>query len=159
MASIIPVIFFLQILVSTHDDQSSAGPLNIEQKRYADILEVSFNSMNDQGWSVAVKLRSPDTGCERYADWWEILDEKGELIYRRILAHSHVREQPFTRSGGPVKIQPDQIVWIRAHMNDVGYGGQVLKGSQKSGFVSDTMPKRFALDLANEPPLPAGCRF
>jgi hypothetical protein len=51
--------------------------------------------------AFTVTVRSPDTGCERYADLWEVVSTDGDLRYRRVLAHSHVDEQPFTRSGGP----------------------------------------------------------
>ena len=97
-------------------------------------------------YSFSVEIESPDKGCNQYADWWEVLSEDGKLIYRRILAHSHADEQPFIRSGGPVKIDPDTIVWIRAHMHP-------------GGFKKAPLSPQFAADLAKTPPLPDGCDF
>lgn len=106
-----------------------------------------------------VGIRSPDLGCKQYADWWEVVSESGALLYRRVLAHSHVNEQPFTRSGGPVSIQPDTIIWIRAHMNTGGYGGTAFKGSVKTGFKQAIPENGFAAGLAQQSPLPDGCNF
>ena len=51
-----------------------------------------------------------------------MLSLEGALLYRRILAHSHVDEQPFVRSGGPVPVGASDIVIVRGHMNPGGYG-------------------------------------
>jgi hypothetical protein len=88
-----------------------------------------------------------------------VLSEDGELLYRRILAHSHVNEQPFIRSGGPVEIGADEIVLVRAHMNPGGYGGTVLKGSPGTGFEAVDVSPDFAAGAANQNPLPTGCAF
>ena len=106
-----------------------------------------------------VTVKSPDTGCQQYADWWEVLSADGKLLYRRVLFHSHVGEQPFTRSGGPVPIQPDTVVWVRAHMNTTGYGGAALKGSLKTGFSPMALDAEFAARVAKQSPLPDGCAF
>lgn len=124
----------------------------------ANIISVEVTGSSGP-YSFSVGISSPDTGCNQYADWWEVLNEDGRLIYRRILAHSHVDEQPFIRSGGPVKIDSDTIVWIRAHMHPGGYGGAAFKGSVKSGFKKAPLSPQFAADLAKTPPLPDGCDF
>jgi hypothetical protein len=109
-------------------------------------------------YTFAVTVRSPDTGCDRYADWWEVATPEGELVYRRILAHSHVDEQPFTRSGGPVEVDADTELVVRAHMSPGGYGDQVMRGSVNAGFESTELPG-FAPELEQAQPLPDGCAF
>lgn len=112
-------------------------------------------------YTFSVTLKSPDTGCGQFADWWEVLTEDGELIYRRVLLHSHVSEQPFTRSGGAVNITAAQVVIVRAHMNTTGYGeGEVaMKGSVESGFQPLEIKKTFAAEVEKQAPLPTGCAF
>jgi len=125
---------------------------------HADIMSVSVNG--EQGaYNFSVTISSPDEGCNQYADWWEVVSQDGELLYRRILLHSHVNEQPFTRSGGPVTIEPDTIIWVRAHMHPTGYGGTAMKGSVVGGFEPTGLGLDFATQLADTPPLPEGCDF
>ncbi len=128
------------------------------EKIAADVISVDVSGSPNQ-YQFSAEVLSPDTGCEQYADWWEILDEDGNLIYRRILLHSHVNDQPFTRSGGPVKIGADTIVIVRAHMNEAGYGGVSLKGTPNTGFISVELPPDFAPGVEKESPLPTGCNF
>ena len=104
-------------------------------------------------------VQSPDTGCDQYADWWEVISEEGTLIHRRILLHSHVNEQPFSRSSGPVEISTNQAVIVRAHMHPHGYGGQALQGTVDQGFSVVELDADFAVDLAQTEPLPTGCSF
>ena len=110
-------------------------------------------------YTFSVEIRSPDLGCNQYADWWEVIDEEGGLVYRRILTHSHVNEQPFTRSGGPVPIAAETVVWVRAHMVPSGYGDVAFKGSVLNGFQQTDLSPDFASGLAETPPLPDGCAF
>lgn len=124
----------------------------------ADVIAVKTSGQAG-AYQFNVTVRSPDLGCKQYADWWEVVSEDGKLLYRRVLLHSHVDEQPFTRSGGPVPIQPETIVWVRAHMNTGGYGGIALKGSIKTGFKQAVPDAGFAIVLAKQPPLPDGCDF
>lgn len=144
----------IQVELSMSDaPQSFYRAESLTESPEADIL--SAQTSGEEGkYQFTVKILSPDTGCEQYANWWEILSEDGALLYRRILLHSHENEQPFTRSGGPVFISATDTVWIRAHMKHSGYGGTVLRGSVSSGFTQTTPPKNFALDVANTPPFP-----
>lgn len=130
----------------------------MNQASFADVLSVRVTG-NPGGYQFGAEITSPDTGCEQYTDWWEVIREDGELLYRRILLHSHVDEQPFVRSGGPVEIQADSIVYIRAHMNSAGYGGLVLRGSVHSGFESVEMEAGFGSALERLPPQPEDCAF
>ena len=116
-------------------------------------------SGNPGSYSFSVTVRSPDTGCDQYADWWEVVTPEGELLYRRVLFHSHVGEQPFTRSGGPIPVRPDETVIVRAHMNTAGYGGVGLRGSVATGFIGKELTSAFAPDVGDQEPKPQGCAF
>jgi len=124
----------------------------------ADVQSISVNGQPGD-YSFSVTVSSPDEGCSQYADWWEVLSPDGELIYRRVLLHSHVGEQPFTRSGGPVPIEADTVVVVRAHMHPTGYGGLAMKGSVEQGFEPFELSPDFAAHLGDAPPLPEGCNF
>jgi hypothetical protein len=110
-------------------------------------------------YRFTVTVASPDTGCTQYADWWEVLSEDGELLYRRVLQHSHVDEQPFTRSGGPVDVEAETTVIVRAHMSNGGYGGAALRGTPAEGLSAVVLEDGFAADVAEMSPLPEGCGF
>jgi len=124
----------------------------------AQVTEATASGQDGQ-YNFSVTISSPDLGCQQYADWWEVIDLDGNLLYRRILAHSHVDEQPFTRSGGPVAISEDTEVYIRAHMNTTSYGSQVFKGSVAGGFTSQNLDTDFAKGLEEMNPLPTNCAF
>lgn len=126
--------------------------------RYADITDVDISG-EPGAYTFSVTIESPDTGCEQYADWWEVVSSDGELIYRRILAHSHVDEQPFTRSGGPVDIQADDNVYVRAHMNTSGYGGQVAWISPNGALEFIDMTDEWDARLEDAAPQPNDCAF
>ena len=136
-------------------DPVSTNPADLP---VADLVSVAVTG-EAGNYTFAVTISSADTGCEQYADWWEVLSEDGELLHRRILAHSHVDEQPFTRSGSSIDITETRLVYVRAHMNNAGYGGQVMKGTVKGGFDTSEVTDDFASGVANQEPLPTGCAF
>ncbi|MEM0992797.1 MAG: hypothetical protein AAGI49_07150, partial [Bacteroidota bacterium] len=129
-----------------------------EMTGQAKVLSLTVSG-SENNYRFNVEVESPDTGCDQYADWWEVFSESGELVYRRILTHSHVNEQPFKRSGGTINITDDQVVFVRAHMNNLGYGMDVMKGSVNEGFLRTRLDTSFAADLANQEPLPRDCAF
>ena len=140
------------------DDPARRGAERATRPPLADVVSVAVRG-EPGALELVVGIESPDAGCEQYADWWELVDGDGRLIYRRILRHSHVDEQPFVRSGGPVDVDPDRTLWVRAHMHPTGYGGIVMKGTLNEGFTRAEPAAGFATGLAKSPPLPAGCAF
>jgi len=154
------ILFFTLIACST--DAQTEDNSNPQEQSDSEAL-ASITAVAATGESGAytfnVTIASPDTGCEQYADWWEIINLEGDLIYRRILGHSHVNEQPFTRGGGPVAIDESTAVYIRAHMNSSSYGTQVFKGTVKDGFTAMNLASDFSKDLETKAPLPQNCAF
>lgn len=149
------LFLILGICCQAKVDDRIASPNSDEQ---ASVTEVKVQGESG-AYQFSVTLSSPDLGCEQYADWWEVVDNSGELLYRRILTHSHVNEQPFTRSGGPVKISEREEVWVRVHMNNTGYSANAMFGTAQGGFEASVFPEDFAVDLDQKAPLPDGCRF
>lgn len=115
----------------------------------------------DSRYLFSVSVRSPDTGCDRYANWWEVITEEGTLLHRRILVHSHVEEQPFTRSGGFIKtdVDPDETIIVRVHMYPDGYSPSAMSGQVGEALEPITLPADFAAELSQVDPLPTGCGF
>lgn len=125
----------------------------------ADVLAVAASG-EAGAYDFDVTVQSDETGCDRYADWWEVLGADGTLIFRRILDHSHPDEQPFTRGGGPVAVDADQSLVVRAHLHPTGYGGAVMSGSVASGFQAAATPDTgFGAGVAALPPQPEACLF
>jgi hypothetical protein len=153
------LIVAIMFLGACSDTATKTNGENIPpDKPVANVISVLVNG-DPKAYEFSVEIVSPDTGCGQYADWWEILSEDGILIYRRILAHSHVNEQPFVRSGKPVPIEANGIVYVRGHMHPDGYGGTVYKGSVENGFQEVTVSSDFAPSVEKEPPQPDGCAF
>ncbi|CEM32708.1 unnamed protein product [Vitrella brassicaformis CCMP3155] len=130
----------------------------------ADVLEVSVRETSAGKYMIGVTLETSDVDCTHYANWWEVLSEDGELLYRRILRHSHAATQPFTRySEDDVSLEEDQEIIVRAHMHVDGKelypDSQVLKGSAKAGFAKATLEKNFAAAVEKEGPQAEGCLY
>lgn len=142
------------------NNQEASEIIIDEGLSYAVVEKVTVSDI-EGSYTFSVTLKSPDKGCSQYANWWEVVSLNEELIYRRILGHSHVNEQPFTRSGGTVKINATDVVIIRGHMNTTGYGeGKIaMKGSAKDGFNPYVLAKYFANSVEIDSPQPSGCAF
>ena len=132
--------------------------VKVMDSQIADVLSVIVIG-SEGNYNFKVKIHSPDKGCDQYADWWEVIDIQGKLLFRRILQHSHVNEQPFERSGGPIRISSNREIYIRAHINNTGYGGSVFGGSVGRGLESMELKPGFATGLEKTTPLPDDCAF
>ncbi|HEA20074.1 hypothetical protein LCGC14_1489610 [marine sediment metagenome] len=150
---------FFFVNCSTDKDKMTA------ENTAADILQGIKQVANievsgaENAYTFQVTIESPDTGCDQYADWWEVVDLEGNLVFRRILDHSHVTEQPFTRVGENVEISEDQEVYIRMHMNNSGYAVKAQTGSVAKGFRPKELEADFAKNLEKLEPLPEACAF
>ena len=156
-------LFLMTIAVLSACNTNNSVTINEEDgfiaiDEMARIVSV-ISSGKETNYTFSVGISSPDTGCNQYANWWEVVTEDGELLYRRILGHSHVNEQPFHRSGGTINILSDQVVIIRAHMNTSGYGTKAFIGTVNSGFKETSLADDFAQSLATVNPLPEECAF
>ncbi len=79
-------------------------------------------------WRIEVTVAHDDTGWEHYADAWAVFDEAGEELARRVLAHPHVNEQPFTRSMSGIVLPEGTVkVFVRAHDSVHGWGEEALE--------------------------------
>ncbi len=123
---------------------------------------------------IEVEIFSLDRGCQRYADWWEVLDaDTGELLYRHLISTPHVDQQPFTLTSAPLSVAPDQPLIIRAHMNvgvdettdewgrsieSNGYTTQGMQGTLERGFRPVRLSDRFAAWVEQQPPQPEACQ-
>ncbi|EFO29987.1 conserved hypothetical protein [Roseibium sp. TrichSKD4] len=79
-------------------------------------------------WRFAVTLKHADTGWDHYADLWQVVAPDGTLLGKRVLAHPHVNEQPFTRSLSGVVI-PSEVdhVFIRARDSKHGMAEEMYR--------------------------------
>ncbi|MFS4494835.1 hypothetical protein [Maribacter sp. 2308TA10-17] len=159
------IVLVLWLSCCSSSDETADPNIGMEEEEMqettdgvAQVTNVSVSGTDDQ-YTFSVTISSPDLGCNQYANWWEVIDLDGNLLYRRILGHSHVEEQPFTRSGGPVSISADTEVYIRAHMNTTSYGSRVFRGTVSSGFIPENLSIEFAKDLEEAEPLHTGCAF
>ncbi len=131
-----------------------------QENNGAKVTAVMASDRIPGSYRLLVTINSPDTGCNQYANWWEAVDEDGNLLYRRILAHSHINEQPFTRDGGPISVnETDQVITVRVHMSSQGYSNQAMRGSASKGFKPITLPPNFLPELAEAEPQPNECAF
>ena len=93
------------------------------------ITDVEVKNSQDS-FRFDVTLRHDDSGWDHYADGWEVLSPSGDVLGKRVLAHPHVNEQPFTRSLSGVRIpQGISTVSIRAHDSVHGYNREMFEVS------------------------------
>ena len=90
----------------------------------SDVVDVTVTALGDGRFRVDATVAHADEGWDHYADRWDVLDEAGNLLGTRELAHPHENEQPFTRST-TLEI-PDAVRRIEVRANDSvhGQGGE-----------------------------------
>lgn len=92
----------------------------------ADVVEVAARQVDAERWTFAVTVRHDDQDPAHWADWWRVRTVEGTELGRRVLLHSHVGEQPFTRDGEVRIPRGVQRVVVEAHDKVHGLGGKTL---------------------------------
>jgi hypothetical protein len=89
----------------------------------AEVVRVEVIQESADRWSFAVTVRHADRDPDHWADWWRVRTPEGRELGRRVLLHSHVDEQPFTRDES-IRIPADvHVVVVEAHDKVHGLGG------------------------------------
>ncbi len=95
----------------------------------ADVTEVSIQALGNGKFRINTTVKHADTGWDHYADRWDVLDEQGNVIGVRELAHPHVGEQPFTRSL-TLTIDPSiKTITVRANDSVHELGGATVSAT------------------------------
>ncbi len=98
------------------------------QASEVEIVKVKLRSNNDgRTWTFHVTLKHNDTGWKHYADAWQVVDESGKVLGKRVLYHPHEHEQPFTRSLSGVHLPENAIIYVEAHDNVTGWSKDRVK--------------------------------
>ena len=93
-----------------------------------EILAAAIVHQSQGEYLVNVKLQHQDTGWERYADEWRIVDQQGNILGSRTLLRPHVDEQPFTRALSNVRLDHNlTTIFIEAHDKKHGWSKQKLE--------------------------------
>ena len=92
----------------------------------ADVIELKVRHNGNNNFQVITTVKHGDTGWDHYANGWEILDEQGKVIGKRVLYHPHVKEQPFTRSHTLDIPASVKTITVRAIDSVHGKGGRAV---------------------------------
>jgi desulfoferrodoxin (superoxide reductase-like protein) len=101
------------------DAPSTAGTdLDYAQVKHVDVIQST-----DGTWCIYTTVRHHDEGVGHYANAWQALDQDGNEVAWRLLAHPHVYEQPFERDECRVSV-PSSVtaLVVRARCNVHGFG-------------------------------------
>lgn len=93
----------------------------------ADVVHVEAVAGEDaETWTFTVTVRHADRDPDHWADWWRVRTVDGRELGRRVLLHSHVDEQPFTREERIRIPRNVRTVVVEAHDKRHGLGGQIV---------------------------------
>ncbi len=92
----------------------------------ANVVQVEAVEEGDGWWRFVVTVRHDDRDPDHWADWWRARTPDGRELGRRVLLHSHVDEQPFTRDERIRLPAGVRIVVVEAHDKVHGLGGAAV---------------------------------
>jgi hypothetical protein len=92
----------------------------------ADVLTVEARQTGAEQWTFVVTVQHDDRDPAHWADWWRVRTVEGTELGRRVLLHSHVDEQPFSREGEIRVPRGVQRLVVEAHDKVHGLGGKTV---------------------------------
>ena len=92
----------------------------------ADVVRVDVTHEGGDRWTFAVTVQHADRDPDHWADWWRVRTPQGRELGRRVLLHSHVDEQPFTRDEVVRIPSAVRVVVVEAHDKVHGLGGRIV---------------------------------
>lgn len=134
LADLLVLCLLVLTAVSCYSDGESGGApteMNEELKTNSDFAQVLFvkAALESRGtWRFDVTVRHQDEGWDHYADLWQVVNPQSmEVLGKRVLAHPHDNEQPFTRSESGIHI-PSEVtnVLVQAKCNLHGFEGKAI---------------------------------
>jgi len=107
---------------------------------YAKVMHVDAIQSLNGTWCFNTQVIHNDEGWDHYADTWQVTDANNQLLAKRVLAHPHDKEQPFTRSQCGITIDEQTLtVEVSAKCNVHGFGGDSvtldMKKTSGKGFT------------------------
>ncbi len=101
----------------------------------ANVLDVRFEKLDEYNYRFDVTLLHDDDGeSPSFADSWQVEDLDGIILGERILAHSH-GTTPFTRSATILIPEGIDLVIVRGHDMEHGFGGQAALVNMTTGEI------------------------
>ncbi len=93
----------------------------------ADVVGGKITALGEGRFRIDATVLHADTGWDHYADRWDVLDEDGNVLGSRELAHPHENEQPFTRSLTLTLPAGTTVIRLQANDSVHGLGGQLFE--------------------------------
>ena len=110
--------FTIAVLLMTASITIAAGE--------ADVIAVEARYNGGNSFQIITTVKHSDTGWDHYANGWEIVDENGQVLGKRVLYHPHENEQPFTRSHTLDIPATVNTITVRALDSVHGSGGKTV---------------------------------
>ena len=115
-------------------EENTPTPSDLDLQE-ANVLDVRFIKLDDYKVRFDVTLLHDDDGeSPSFADSWQVEDLDGNVLGERILAHSH-GTIPFTRSATILIPEGIDLVIVRGHDMEHGFGGQAALVNMTTGEV------------------------
>ncbi|MFU8840630.1 MAG: hypothetical protein ACNA8R_07880 [Nitriliruptoraceae bacterium] len=129
----VPLLALVGAVVLGACATSDAPDGDAREQRYPDVLAAELQATNGT-WQLSATLSSPYDTPERYADAFRALDEDGNVLGVRELAHDHANEQPFTRSLSGLAIPEDvERITVEGRDQRYGWGGATVEVEVPAG--------------------------